>query len=1049
MANWLDVSATTPRIQYVAGVAQTVFTVPFIFFDNTDLVVSVDGITKTLGTHYTVSGAKNETGGTVTFLVAPATGAVVLIVRAVPVALTTHVPPSGPLDIPSLNSQFSRLVAMIQQVEQAVTPGALSNAIINNIRDFGAVGNGVANDTTAFVNALAVGGALIVPKGIYLINPITASVPVHIFMHPEAIIKRRIAAASELGLLLFGGGSDGSTLYGGQFDGNRAAVGQNWPNSKPLVTVTNNNCTLRDISFRNCETTTLWIAAGSGHNVDDMRFVDCAVAVNMQFVDNSTLRNCIAKSCSDGGFTGYKLIYDMRALNRCTIENLVVDGATPANNIDPYPQYFSFERVNNSTVRGLIGSGYAGFESRNIGVIVSGCQQSAFSGLHLKNVFFGIDFHGNFNIILDDFTVHGGWVESGLSVGHGLHTLPGGGYQNTGEDTTFDYIANISNRNCIINNGIIEACENGVVCESEGVSFHGVKASANLGSGWIVQNSQIGVVQDAIGISLIDCEGRFNAFNGLTTLSGARVRVIGGNYDNNGWDTALGNNWRSGIYLSESGGLIKDIVIAQPFVGDTQSFTKVKLTSFKPGSTTPGGTPRTANLYDIWLIDADNISVGQMIKIVNAQGGAVDTTGRVVALNANAATIATSSAVSYSETGNLTNLTGTMSAAAGVVTGVGTAFTTELQPAMWIKVGASYYHVVSISSNTSMVVWPADSFGSTTAQVLLVDVQGIPSQQNGVFCSTVTGPVTLRDVSTTGAVNSHVLGSVASLLTNHDIIVEEGSISTLESVRYKAGGVSWGLSGDVGSVTFNAVDSFGGFVTITSAGPLIINGTRVEMNGNIGIGGIAARALHSQVDDASNNAVTYTARLTHTTSGTPGAGIGVGFEFEAETANDTNKVGATIEAVTTDVTGASEDFDLVFKTMAAGAAAAERVRLTSTGRLTTNGVGIGYATGAGGTVTQITSKATGVTLNKATGQITMDAANLAANTTVSFVLTNSAIAAGDTLILNHISGGTPGSYTLNARSAAGSATIDVRNITAGALAEAIVIAFAVIKAVTA
>jgi hypothetical protein len=110
--------------------------------------------------------------------------------------------------------------------------------------------------------------------------------------------------------------------------------------------------------------------------------------------------------------------------------------------------------------------------------------------------------------------------------------------------------------------------------------------------------------------------------------------------------------------------------------------------------------------------------------------------------------------------------------------------------------------------------------------------------------------------------------------------------------------------------------------------------------------------------------------------------------------------------------------------------------------------GIGYATGAGGTVTQITSKATGVTLNKITGQITMDAASLAANTTVSFVLTNSAIAAGDTLILNHISGGTAGSYTLNARSASGSATIDVRNVTAGALAEAIVIAFAVIKAVT-
>jgi len=109
----------------------------------------------------------------------------------------------------------------------------------------------------------------------------------------------------------------------------------------------------------------------------------------------------------------------------------------------------------------------------------------------------------------------------------------------------------------------------------------------------------------------------------------------------------------------------------------------------------------------------------------------------------------------------------------------------------------------------------------------------------------------------------------------------------------------------------------------------------------------------------------------------------------------------------------------------------------------------GYATGAGGTVTQITSKATGVTLSKSTGQITLDGAALAASTTVSFTLTNTVIEAGDILIMNHISGGTAGSYLLNAQSAAGSASINVRNISLGSLSEAIVIAFAVIKAVTA
>ncbi len=121
----------------------------------------------------------------------------------------------------------------------------------------------------------------------------------------------------------------------------------------------------------------------------------------------------------------------------------------------------------------------------------------------------------------------------------------------------------------------------------------------------------------------------------------------------------------------------------------------------------------------------------------------------------------------------------------------------------------------------------------------------------------------------------------------------------------------------------------------------------------------------------------------------------------------------------------------------------------SNGIVSTGPDGVGYATGAGGTNTQATNKVTGVTLNKICGQITMNAASLAAATIVSHVLTNSSIAAGDVLILNHLSGGTVGAYTLNARCAAGSATIDLRNNTAGALAEAVVYAFAVIKAVAA
>jgi len=110
-------------------------------------------------------------------------------------------------------------------------------------------------------------------------------------------------------------------------------------------------------------------------------------------------------------------------------------------------------------------------------------------------------------------------------------------------------------------------------------------------------------------------------------------------------------------------------------------------------------------------------------------------------------------------------------------------------------------------------------------------------------------------------------------------------------------------------------------------------------------------------------------------------------------------------------------------------------------------LGIGYATGAGGTQTQITSKATTVVLNTICGTVVMHNANLAADTSVSFTFTNSAIAATDYVSFQHDSVGTLGAYLCCVTPGAGTATVTVHNTTPGALAEAIVLRFVVIKAV--
>jgi hypothetical protein len=106
---------------------------------------------------------------------------------------------------------------------------------------------------------------------------------------------------------------------------------------------------------------------------------------------------------------------------------------------------------------------------------------------------------------------------------------------------------------------------------------------------------------------------------------------------------------------------------------------------------------------------------------------------------------------------------------------------------------------------------------------------------------------------------------------------------------------------------------------------------------------------------------------------------------------------------------------------------------------------LGYTADASGTVTQLSSKSTGVTLNKSAGQITMNNASLANVTNVSFTLTNSTISPNDVVVLSVASGATAGGYNCwISGKATGSCTITLRNLSGGPLAEAVVINFAVI-----
>lgn len=100
----------------------------------------------------------------------------------------------------------------------------------------------------------------------------------------------------------------------------------------------------------------------------------------------------------------------------------------------------------------------------------------------------------------------------------------------------------------------------------------------------------------------------------------------------------------------------------------------------------------------------------------------------------------------------------------------------------------------------------------------------------------------------------------------------------------------------------------------------------------------------------------------------------------------------------------------------------------------------------GGTVTQGTNKATGVTLSTHSGQITTDNAALAAAAEATFTVTNTLVAAVDVVVVNVASGGTSGEYLAHCSAvAAGSFDITLANMSAASASDAVVINFAIIK----
>jgi len=116
-----------------------------------------------------------------------------------------------------------------------------------------------------------------------------------------------------------------------------------------------------------------------------------------------------------------------------------------------------------------------------------------------------------------------------------------------------------------------------------------------------------------------------------------------------------------------------------------------------------------------------------------------------------------------------------------------------------------------------------------------------------------------------------------------------------------------------------------GILTLTDLGSdkIIINAETIETPDTI-------KLIANAPDSAADDIVYPMTFAHHTVSGSIVAGSGTGIKFELETTNDNFEIGGQIEIVSQDITGTQEDFDMVFRTMDAGTAGVEKLRLSET-----------------------------------------------------------------------------------------------------------------------
>jgi hypothetical protein len=110
----MTVAIQTPSNRY-SYAGSSLFVYAFQVLQAADLVVAVDGVVKTQGVDYTLTGVGAQAGGTVTYLSALTIGQIVTLYRSTALARSTDYQNNGDFLSATVNADFDRLWMALQE----------------------------------------------------------------------------------------------------------------------------------------------------------------------------------------------------------------------------------------------------------------------------------------------------------------------------------------------------------------------------------------------------------------------------------------------------------------------------------------------------------------------------------------------------------------------------------------------------------------------------------------------------------------------------------------------------------------------------------------------------------------------------------------------------------------------------------------------------------------------------------------------------------------------------------------------------------------------